>query len=85
MPWFKKEPIAIQAIRYTGDNIEEIWDTFGEDDIFGPVEGDPCAYIITLEGKMRCNVGDWIIRGVQGEVYPCRHDIFLQTYRKVGS
>lgn len=85
MPWFKKEPVAIQAIRYTGNNIEEIWDTFGAGDIYGPVEDDPCAYILTLGGRMRCNVGDWIIKGVQGEFYPCKHDIFIQTYREVGS
>lgn len=83
MPWFVKKPIPIQAIRYTGDNIEEIWDTFGAGDIYGPVEDDPCAYILTLEGKMRCNVGDWIIKGVQEEFYPCRHDIFVQTYQEV--
>lgn len=85
MPWFKKEPVAVQAIQYTGDNIEEIWDTFGAGEIYGPVEDDPNAYILTLEGRMRCNVGDWIIKGVQGEFYPCRNDIFIQTYRKVGS
>ena len=39
--------------------------------------------IRTLEGVMRAEVGDWIIRGVQGEFYPCRNDIFLATYEAV--
>lgn len=39
-----------------------------------------CIRINTLEGTMRANVGDWVIRGVQGEFYPCKPDIFAETY-----
>ena len=39
--------------------------------------------IQTLEGEMTANVGDWIITGVNGEVYPCKPDIFEATYEKV--
>ena len=39
--------------------------------------------IATLEGKMRCDFGDWIIKGVKGELYPCRPDIFNETYEKI--
>lgn len=42
--------------------------------------GSPCLLIPTAEGTMRANVGDWIIRGVKGEVYPCKPDIFEATY-----
>lgn len=42
-----------------------------------------CIFIDTLEGSMRANPGDWIIKGVEGEFYPCRGDIFEQTYEKV--
>jgi hypothetical protein len=80
---YRKKPVVIQAIQYTGNNIEEIWDTFGAGDIYGPVEDDPCAYIFTLEGKMRCNIGDYIIRGVRGEFYPCEKSIFEETYEEV--
>lgn len=40
-------------------------------------------YIGTLEGSMRADPGDWIIRGVKGEIYPCKPDIFDQTYERV--
>lgn len=78
-----KKPIQVDAIQYTGKNIEEIWDAFTAADIYGPVEDDPNAYILTLEGKMRCNIGDYIIRGVRGEIYPCARDIFEETYEEV--
>lgn len=83
MPRFRKRPVEIEAIQFTGGNIEEIWDTFGAGDIYGPVEDDPCAYILTLEGEMRCNVGDYIIKGVKGEFYPCAEEIFYATYDTV--
>lgn len=44
-------------------------------------QGDGIA-IVTLEGTMRADVGDWIIRGVQGELYPCKPDIFEATYEQ---
>jgi len=80
---YRKKPIVIEAIKYTGNNIEEIWDAFSAADVYGPVEDDPCAYILTLEGRMCCNIGDYIIRGVRGELYPCAKDIFEETYEKV--
>ena len=42
-----------------------------------------CYHIDTLEGTMTANVGDWIIRGVKGELYPCKPDIFEATYERV--
>ena len=41
------------------------------------------AMIETLEGTMRANIGDWIIKGVKGEFYPVKNEIFLETYEKV--
>lgn len=41
------------------------------------------VYIETLEGIMKANKGDWIIKGVKGELYPCKHDVFNITYEKV--
>lgn len=79
---YRKKPVVIDAIQYTGDNIQQIWDAFTAENVYGPVEGDQNAYIFTLEGKMRCNVGDYIIRGVRGELYPCAQDIFEETYEE---
>ena len=48
--------------------------------------GEKCAiFIATLEGEMRCDPGDWIIRGIQGEFYPCKPDVFDATYEPVVS
>jgi hypothetical protein len=41
---------------------------------------EPCLYIETLEGRMRAGIGDWVVRGVKGEFYPVRDDIFEATY-----
>lgn len=82
MTLYVKKPIPVEAIQFTGDNIMEICDAFSAADIYGPVGDDPNAYIDTLEGKMRCNVGDYIIRGVRGELYPCAKDIFEETYEE---
>ena len=46
--------------------------------VYDPVH--QCAFIRTLEGTMRADMGDWIIRGVKGELYPCKPDIFEATY-----
>jgi len=45
---------------------------------------DPCLYIETLEGRMRADIGDWVIRGVKGEFYPCKPDVFAATYEPAG-
>lgn len=79
---YRKKPVEIDAIQWTGANIEEIWDAFGAGQIYGPTPdlGRDFLEIDTLEGRMRANNGDWIIRGVKGELYPCRDDIFTATY-----
>jgi hypothetical protein len=79
---YRKKPIVIEA-RQLGRDYDEDCDiadwcggrAVGED------EGDTALVVIeTLEGVMVGNVGDWIIRGVQGEFYPCKPDIFEETY-----
>jgi hypothetical protein len=73
---YRKKPVEIDAIRWTGENGDEI-ESWSE----GQVRcGDTFAVVRTLEGEMRGNVGDWIIRGVQGEYYACKNDIFVATY-----
>lgn len=78
---FRKKPVVIDAVRWTGSNGQEIADALGFPYIEG--KGDSPFLIHTLEGTMRAEVGDWIIKGVKGEVYPCKPDIFEATYEAV--
>jgi len=81
MPRFRKKPVEVEAVQWTGSNINELWDVFSAENIYGPTEKNPDWLIIaTLEGDMRADVGDWIIQGVKGELYPCKPDIFDATY-----
>lgn len=75
MGLYRKKPVIIEAVQLTEDNIDamRLW-TGG----FVNRSGQLC--IDTLEGVMRANIGDYIIKGVQGEHYPCKPDIFEQTY-----
>jgi len=81
---YRKKPVVIEALKYDGENFGEIMRfasssarEFGEE-IFG--DG---ITIKTLEGEMTASKGDYIIKGVQGEFYPCKPDIFEQTYEEV--
>jgi hypothetical protein len=80
---FRKKPVVIEALLYTGENLGEIQDFIGEDNFQfrGPLLKDPC--IRTLEGPLLMSMGDWIIKGVKGEFYPCKPDIFAATYEPV--
>jgi len=69
----------IEAIQFTGDNHEEIKE-FG---VQGFNAGICNMVIKTLEGEMTALSGDWIIKGIQGEYYPCKPDIFEKTYELV--
>jgi len=79
----RKKPIVVEAIQWTGNNFDEV------------KELDGCRYndehrkiffmnnnlnIRTLEGDMIAVLGDWIIKGIKGELYPCKEDIFNETY-----
>lgn len=82
MAKFRKRPLVIEAVRWDGDSHLAntfIGERYGVDWEYA---ASPSAAILipTLEGPMRCEVGDWIIRGVKGEVYPCKPDIFDVTY-----
>jgi hypothetical protein len=80
-----KKPVEIQAVQWTGDNIEEIKE-------FRSLSDHPNAmYVLTnneiifstREGDMSAWIGDFIIRGEKGEYYPCKPDIFEATYEEV--
>lgn len=98
MPKFRKKPVEIEARLFAGSTAETMavyqWieeNTAGSFDPLGPVPEtgvsiDPATgqmMIATLGGAMRASVGDWIIRDVQGEFYPCKPDIFEATYEAV--
>ena len=79
---FRKKPVVIEAVRYTGSNCAEVAEFTGDGWPDSPCEctGDEPWLIETLEGVMEASPGDWIIRGVKGEFYPCKPDIFAATY-----
>jgi hypothetical protein len=80
---FLKRPVEVNAVQFDG-NIRSL-DIFSLREVGGfkishNDEGKICLNIPTLEGEMTAQVGDWIIRGIQGEYYPCKPDIFEATY-----
>lgn len=85
---FRKKPVEIEAIQFTGEfsNYDELCDwsgiTFPANSTING-EGAREMFIDTLEGRMRVDQKDWVIRGVQGEFYPCKPDIFEATYEAV--
>lgn len=74
-----KNPIPIEAVQWNGDNKDEILSFIGES---AEIRGGS-LYIKTLEGDMFAPIGSYIIKGVNGEFYPCREDIFEKTYEEV--
>jgi len=86
---FKKRPVVIEAIQLhldDNDTVSHIMSWAG--DAVGFYDYDPetnqfgrCS-ILTLEGEMQVSEGDWVIKGVQGEFYPCKPDIFDKTYEE---
>ncbi|CPT77012.1 Uncharacterised protein [Mycobacteroides abscessus] len=92
---FRKKPVEIEAMRWDGTAegataaIDWILSLGGTARYYAPGEWDQGetdgAYLVidTLEGRMLASPDDWIIRGVAGEFYPCKPDIFEQTYERV--
>ena len=86
---YRKKPVIIEAVQWTGDNQQEIYDFTNGAASYEKCkdcESIPAYYnlsIETLEGKMRAIPLDFIIKGVQGEFYPCKPDIFEATYKEV--
>lgn len=80
---YRKKPVVIEAMRYTGsvENCHAVHAFLGYEHV--AEDDDICdtgISIETLEGEMTASPGDWIIKGVQGEFYPCKPDIFAATY-----
>ena len=81
---FRKKPVVIEATELRHENLEDVksWcgGTYWSQPPMRAITG---ITIPTLEGDMDASFGDWIIKGVEGEFYPCKPDIFVQTYEPV--
>lgn len=81
---FRKKPVVIEAIRLdkiSNDAVVEFMGGKAKRNIDFSINNRDCTLrIITLDGTMTARAGDWIIKGVKGEYYPCKHDIFEETY-----
>ena len=77
---YKSKPKIIEAVLYSGDNFREIL-------VFtGSARTNTCSdklTIETLEGPIFASVGDWIIKGIKGEFYPCKPDVFEESYEAI--
>jgi hypothetical protein len=77
----RKKPVEVEGMQFTRETKDKVfnwincnrWPMFDEDD-------EPTIRIQTLEGDHTARLGDWIIKGVAGEFYPCKPDIFKKTY-----
>ena len=86
MSKFRKKPVVIDAVQYDGNF--RCLDIFSLSEVghFKPRKdenGERYILIPTLEGEMKASLGDYIIRGINGEYYPCKPDIFEKTYEAV--
>lgn len=77
---YKTRPCEIEAIQWTGKNIIEILD-WGQGKILWNDVDD--LFIDTLEGRMQASINDYIIKGLRGEFYPCKPDVFEKKYEKI--
>lgn len=81
MARFRKKPVEIEAVQWTGSNADEVFGFCNGKISWGAIIGT--LDIRTLEGIMTANENDWIIKGIHGEFYPCKPDIFEKTYEPV--
>lgn len=87
MKKYRKKPVEIEAIQFedTPEVLSELSDFINNQDLRVDYKDpeNPVIKIETLEGVMKASVGDYIIKGVNGEFYPCKPDIFNKTYEEV--
>lgn len=85
---YRKKPVVVEAIQFTRNNMMEVKQFINNKDCLFTTDRTPygkcyCRFE-TLEGTITATEGDYIIKGVKGEFYPCKPDIFEQTYEMVG-
>ena len=78
-----KNPVEIEAVQWTGSNVLEIKDFVNP--IAEYLEDENVIVIPTLEGEMKASINDYIIKGIKGEYYPCKPDIFEASYTLKGT
>lgn len=82
MTKYRKKSVVVEAVEWTGNNVIEM-EEFASTKVEYTL--DNCLIIGTLEGLMKADIGDYIIKGIQGEIYPCKPDIFEATYEAVNA
>ena len=80
---YRKRPVEVEVLQWTGNNFSDMRRFTGwYAEVFASPEGS-CLLVRTMEGNYVAKPGDYIIRGVQGEFYPCKADVFTETYEEV--
>ena len=79
----RKKPVTVEAVRIGWENLEEVCEFVGGDGMILASPDRISVHVDTLEGLMVAHEGSYLIRGVKGELYPCKADIFDETYEKV--
>lgn len=81
---YRKKPMPVEAFRWTGSELDPLpgWFRIAMEERAVTFFADQ-AMIKTSEGTMRADAGDWIIKGIRGELYPCKADIFADSYEPV--
>ncbi len=89
---YKTKPCEIEAVQWTGLNLEDIKEFVGENLLYNIIDtawqvGKGVPHVLmqikTLEGNVRADKGDYIIKGLRGEFYPCKPDVFKKKYEEV--
>ena len=84
---YRKRPVEVEAIQFDGWNWREVYQFMSDEPLAFTDDFRKDEYILidTLEGVMKAKVGDYIIKGVHGEFYPCKPDIFHETYEDLNT
>ena len=80
---YVKKPVVVDAIQMLSDNIDQVYEMLGDSLIIVGDMDNLKHFIDTLEGIMEISWGDYVIKGVKGEFYPCKPDIFELSYDKI--
>jgi hypothetical protein len=83
MSQYRKRAVVIEARQLTPENGPDLWEWAESKPFYSPDGKVDGLTIYTLEGRMKADFGDWIVKGVRGEFYPVKPDIFEETYEPV--
>lgn len=79
---YRRKPVVIDAIKWTGDNYADVFE-FTEGNAYPTKPHSDTLAVTTLEGEVMATKGCYIIRGIDGEYYPCQEEVFKKTYEPV--